>query len=261
MRRTRWGYGCENGAVFRLDGKRAFVTGAGRGLGESIARALADQGARVAIGELAERLETANGVAREIGGIAVELDVRSIPSIEAAVERVRAEWDGLDILVNNAGVNIPQPALEVTEEAWDAVLDTDLKGVFFASQAAGRLMREGGGGRIVNIASQNGLIAYFDRAAYCSAKAGVVNLTRLLALEWAPYQIRVNAVAPTFIETELTQHTLADPARKEDILSRIPLGHLGVPDDVSAAVVFLASDEASLITGHTLVVDGGWTAR
>lgn len=177
-----------------------------------------------------------------------------------AVEQAAGRLGGLDILVNNAGVNIPQPALEVTEEAWDTVLDTNLKGAFFTAQAAATLMRERGG-RIVNVASQNGVVAYPRRAAYCSAKAGMVNLTRLLAIEWAPHRILVNAVAPTFIETELTQVTLADPELRADILSRIPLGHLGVPDDVAAAVVFLASDEARMITGHTLLVDGGWTAR
>ncbi|OLC54752.1 MAG: hypothetical protein AUH85_10835 [Chloroflexi bacterium 13_1_40CM_4_68_4] len=246
--------------MFRLDGKRAFVTGASRGLGRAIAAALAERGARVAIGELPERLTEAEAAARELGGVAVSLDVRQVASAQTAIARVVDTLGGLDILVNNAGVNRPQPALEVTEEAWDAVLDTDLKGVFFTAQAAGRHMRERGG-RIVNIASQNGVVGFPKRAAYCSAKAGVVNLTRLLALEWAPYRILVNAVAPTFIETELTAVTLSDPALRDEILSRIPLGHLGTPDDVAAAVVFLASDEARMITGHTLLVDGGWVAR
>ncbi len=246
--------------MFRLDGKLAFVTGASRGLGRAIATALAERGARVAISELPDRMPDAEGVAKELGGVAVAVDVRQVASLREAVDAVARRLGGLDILVNNAGVNIAQAAFDVTEEAWDAVLDTNLKGAFFAAQAAARHMREKGG-RIVNIASQNGVIAYPKRAAYCSAKAGMVNLTRELAIEWAPYRILVNAVGPTFIETELTQVTLADPALKADILSRIPLGHLGVPDDVAAAVVFLASDEARMITGHTLLVDGGWTAR
>ncbi len=246
--------------MFRLDGKRAFVTGASGGLGRAIAAALAERGARVAVGELPDRMPDAEAVAKELGGVAIAVDVRQVASVRQAVDAAARRLGGLEVLVNNAGVNIPQPALDVTEEAWDTVLDTNLKGAFFAAQAAGRHMRERGG-RIVNIASQNGVIAYPGRAAYCSAKAGMVNLTRLLAIEWAPQRILVNAVAPTFIETELTRLTLADPAVKSDILSRIPLGHLGVPDDVAAAVVFLASDEARMITGHTLLVDGGWTAR
>jgi NAD(P)-dependent dehydrogenase (short-subunit alcohol dehydrogenase family) len=246
--------------MFRLEGKRAFVTGASRGLGQAIASALAERGARVAVGELPERLVDAEAVAQRLGGVAVPVDVRQVASVRAAVDQAAGRLGGLDILVNNAGVNVPQPALEVTEEAWDTVLDTNLKGAFFTAQAAATRMRERGG-RIVNIASQNGVVAYPRRAAYCSAKAGMVNLTRLLAIEWAPHRILVNAVAPTFIETELTEVTLADPALRADILSRIPLGHLGVPDDVAAAVVFLASDEARMITGHTLLVDGGWTAR
>jgi len=246
--------------MFRLDGKRAFITGAGRGLGRAIAAGLAERGARVAIGELPERLSDAESAARELGGVAVPLDVRQIASAQTAIAQVLEALGGIDILVNNAGVNRPQDALDVTEEAWDAVLDTDLKGVFFTAQAAARQMRQRGG-RIVNIASQNGIVGFPKRAAYCSAKAGVINLTRLLALEWAPYRILVNAVAPTFIETELTAVTLSDPALRDEILSRIPLGHLGTPDDVAAAVIFLASDEARMVTGHTLLVDGGWVAR
>ena len=250
----------ELASVFRLDGKRALVTGASRGLGRAIATALAERGARVAVSELPDRLAEAETTAREMGGAAVAMDVRDVGGTRAAVDRAAELLGGLDVLVNNAGVNIPLKAVDVTEDAWDAVLDTDLKGVFFTSQAAERHMRQGGG-RIVNIASQNGVIAYPRRAAYCSAKAGVVNLTRLLAIEWAPFGIRVNAVAPTFIETELTALTLSDPEMRADVLARIPLGHLGTPDDVAAAVVFLASDDARMITGHTLLVDGGWVAR
>ena len=246
--------------MFRLDGKRALVTGASRGLGRAIAAALAERGARVAVGELPERFQDAEAVAKELGGVAVALDVRQVAGVREAVDAVARQLDGLDVLVNNAGVNIPQAAFDVSEEAWDTVLDTNLKGAFFTAQASAKHMRERGG-RIVNIASQNGVIGYPNRAAYCSAKAGMVNLTRELAIEWARYRILVNAVGPTFIETELTQTTLSDPAVKADILSRIPLGHLGAPDDVAAAVVFLASDEARMITGHTLLVDGGWTAR
>ena len=166
----------------------------------------------------------------------------------------------VDVLVNNAGVNVPKDALDVTERDWDAVLDVNLKGLFFMSQAVGKRMKEMGGGKIVNMASQNGVVGYYKRAAYCSSKAGVVNLTRVLALEWAQYNINVNAVGPTFVLTPLTQSTFDDPVMRADLLERIPLGRVGQPEDVVGAVVFLASPAASLITGHTLLVDGGWTA-
>jgi 2-deoxy-D-gluconate 3-dehydrogenase len=159
-----------------------------------------------------------------------------------------------------AGINIPREALEVAEDDWDRVLDVNLKGLFFLSQRVARQMIGGGGGKIVNMASQNGLVGYYRRAAYCSSKAGVVNLTRVLALEWARHKINVNAVAPTFILTPLTQSTFDDPLLREDLLRRIPLGRVGQPEDVVGAVVFLASPAADLITGHTLLVDGGWTA-
>jgi len=180
-------------------------------------------------------------------------------SIEEAVGGMLAAWGRIDILVNNAGVNIPRPALEVTEEDWDGVLDINLKGLFFTAQKTALAMKNGGG-RIINIASQNGVVGYYRRAAYCASKAGVVNLTRVLAIEWAPLGITVNAVGPTFVVTPLTQSTWDDPAMREDLLKRIPLGRVGVPEDVVGAVVFLASPAASLITGHTLLVDGGWTA-
>jgi len=186
--------------------------------------------------------------------------VRDLASIDAMVSKAVAEMGRIDILVNNAGVNIPRPALEFTEDEWDAVLDINLKGVFFCSQRVAREMVKGGGGKIVNIASQNGVVGYYKRAAYCSSKAGVVNLTRVLAIEWAEHAINVNAVGPTFILTPLTQSTFDDPVLREDLLKRIPLGRVGQPADVVGAVVFLASPAADLVTGHTLLVDGGWTA-
>jgi 2-deoxy-D-gluconate 3-dehydrogenase len=167
----------------------------------------------------------------------------------------------LDILVNNAGINVPRLALDVTEDDWDRVLEVNLKGVFFVAQAvAKRAMVPHGSGKIINIASQNGVIGYFYRAAYCSSKAGVVNLTRVLALEWAKYHINVNAIGPTFLETPLTRPMFENAEFKADVLNRIPLGRIGKPEDVVGAVVYLASPAADLVTGHTLLVDGGWTA-
>ena len=165
-----------------------------------------------------------------------DLEQRALPlalelpdqeSIDAAVSRVIDAYGRVDVLVNNAGVNIPRDALEVTEADWDGVLDVTLKGLFFMSQRVARSMIETGGGKIVNIASQNGVVGYYKRAAYCSSKAGVVNLTRVLAVEWAPHQITVNAVGPTFILTPLTQSTFDNEELREDLLSRIPLGARG----------------------------------
>lgn len=246
-------------------GRTALVTGAGSGLGRCIALALAEAGADVAMTELSNRIENAQAVAASIRSMGrkaftVKLDVTSVKSIQRAVARVLEQFSRIDILVNNAGINIPKQALEVTEEDWDRVLDVNLKGVFFCAQAVGREMVRRRSGKIINIASQNGVVGYHDRAAYCSSKAGVVNLTRVLALEWAPHQINVNAVAPTFVLTPLTEKMFANPAFSREIHRRIPLGRLAKPEDVAGAVVFLASPAADLITGHTLLVDGGWTA-
>jgi NAD(P)-dependent dehydrogenase (short-subunit alcohol dehydrogenase family) len=251
---------------FRLDGQVVLITGAAGGLGTAMARAFGAAGARVALAELPARLADAQTLAETVtaehGGraVAVPLDVTAVSSVEAAVAEVEATLGAPDVLVANAGVNVPKAALEVTEADWDRVLDVDLKGVFFSCQAVGRRMVARRRGSIVTIASQNGVIGYPYRAAYCAAKAGVVNLTRVLALEWAEHGVRVNAVGPTFVETSLTRVTLADPVLREDIVRRIPLGRLGTPEEVANAVLFLASPAASLITGTCLLVDGGWTA-
>ena len=249
----------------RLDDKVVMVTGAGSGIGRACAIAAAEAGAHCVPCELPERerdLDEVCGEIEKLGrkALPVGLKLPGIDSIASAVSKAAEEMGRIDVLVNNAGVNVPRDALDVTEQDWDAVLDVNLKGLFFMSQAVARRMKETGGGKIVNMASQNGVIGYYKRAAYCSSKAGVVNLTRVLALEWAEHKITVNAVGPTFILTPLTQSTFDDPAMREDLLKRIPLGRVGVPEDVVGAVVFLASPAADLITGHTLLVDGGWTA-
>lgn len=249
----------------RLDDKVVMVTGAGSGIGRAVAIASAESGAHCVVCELPNKVDDLDAVCDEIRAlgkqaIGVALHLPDLKSIDVAVNDAMNAFGRVDVLVNNAGVNIPKDALEVTEADWDRVMDVNLKGLFFMSQRVAREMVKTGGGRIVNIASQNGVIGYYKRAAYCSSKAGVVNLTRVLALEWAEHQINVNAVGPTFVLTPLTQSTFDDPAIREDLLRRIPLGRVGQPEDVVGAVVFLASPAASLITGHTLLVDGGWTA-
>jgi 2-deoxy-D-gluconate 3-dehydrogenase len=242
----------------------ALVTGASRGIGAGIALDLARCGFRLAI--TARDTDRLSALTAEINAsgarsLSVALDVTDIASIEPAVERVEAELGPIELLVNNAGVNIPRPAVEVTEEQWDAIHGANLKGVFFVSQAVGKRMIARESGAIINVASAAGLIPAEDRAAYCSSKAGVVMLTKELALEWAPFGVRVNAVAPTFVETEMGALTLSRPGMRELWNSRIPLGRIASVEDVAAAVRYLASPEASFLTGVTLPVDGGLTMR
>lgn len=251
-----------------LRGMVALVTGTGSGIGQASAIALAAEGARLMLTELPDRLgnaETTREMIVNNGGEAAvtALDVTSLDSINGCIEATTETYDGrIDILVNNAGINVPQMAFDVTENAWDRVIDVNLKGVFFTAQAVGRVMRDQSpsGGSIINMASQMGLVGYSKRAAYCSSKAAVVNLSRVLAFEWAEVGIRVNAVCPTFVETPLTRPMFEDPEFRDDVYRRIPLGRLATPEDIASAVVFLAGPGAGMITGHALAVDGGWTA-
>lgn len=248
-----------NSHSFRLDGKSALVTGASRGLGAAIAGALKDAGATVSGTSRTE--ESAAEVAENLGTGPVVMDVTDLASVRAGVDKAAEELGRLDILVNNAGQNIPQGVFEVDEESWDAVMNTNLKGSFFVTQAAARHMTDrDGGGRIINVGSQAGVVGIEERSAYGASKGGVTVLTKVLALELAEYNITVNTVAPTFVATELTRSTLEDPEWMERIISRIPLGRVGEVEDVAAAVVYLASPAAAMVTGHTLLVDGGWTA-
>ncbi|HZE97970.1 MAG TPA: glucose 1-dehydrogenase [Planctomycetota bacterium] len=249
-----------------VDGKVAFVTGTGSGLGRAISIGLAQAGADLALTELPDRLDAARETAREIEKLGkrahvVPLDVMKLSQIGESVDAVLKHFGHLDILVNNAGVNIPKLAVDVTEADWDKVMAIDLKGVFFTTQTvAKKALIPQGAGKVVNIASQMGVVGYKYRAAYCSAKAGVVNLSRVLAFEWAKHKITVNSVAPTFIDTPLTRPMFEDKEFYNDVISRIPMGRLGTPEDVVGAVVYLSSPAADMVTGHTLLVDGGWTA-
>ncbi len=251
---------------FRMDGQVALITGAGSGLGQAFAEALAAYGADVVITELPGKEAAAEATAELVRAqgrraMTATLDVTSMDSIGALVERIVSEWGRIDILVNNAGLNVPKWAVDVTEADWDRVLDTDLKGAFFMAQAVGRHMIErGGGGRIINITSIMGQVGFYYRAAYCSAKAGLANLTRVLAVEWAKHNINVNAIGPSFILTPLTKPMFDDPWFHDLVIDRTPQGRIGEPEDVVGAVVFLASPASNLVTGAVLMVDGGWTA-
>lgn len=249
---------------FDLDGQVALVTGASRGIGRDVARAMGNAGAHViAAGRSLDDLHSLVADIEDEGGVAraVSLDVRNRAAIEAAVQEAVELFGRLDILVNNAGLGTNHDALAVTEEEWDELMAVNLRGLFFACQAAGRRMVERQYGRIINMSSQAGRVGIRRHAAYCASKGGVEELTRVLALEWAPYGVTVNAVAPTYIRTPGTAERLDDPAILADIVARIPAGRVGSPMDVAGAVIFLASSAASLVTGEVLAVDGGWTAQ
>jgi len=250
---------------FELSGQVALVTGAARGLGRAISLALANAGADVALG-----LRDANahgGLPAEIEALGrralpLQMDVASLDQINRAVEGAAAHFGRLDILVNNAGIAPGNPAEDVREEDFDETLRVNLKGTFFASQAAARIMIPQKSGRIINMGSQAGFAALPTESVYCMTKAGIAHLTKCLAVEWGKYNITVNAVAPTFIFTPGTEEALADAAFRADVVERIAALHrIGQPMEVAGAVVFLASPAASLITGHTMLIDGGWTAR
>jgi NAD(P)-dependent dehydrogenase (short-subunit alcohol dehydrogenase family) len=251
--------------VFDLTDQVALVTGAARGLGREIALALASAGADVALGlrNAATGADVAAAVeSRGRRALRLQMDVTDLAQVSAAVERAIATFGRIDILVNNAGLGPENPAEAVTEADFDLTCAVNLKGTFFVSQAVGRTMIARGSGRIINLGSQAGLVALPGESIYCMTKAAISHLTKCLAVEWGIHGITVNAVAPTFILTPGTAPALENPAFRADVVERIAAVHrIGVPADVTGAIVFLASREAALITGHTLVIDGGWTAR
>ena len=249
--------------MFRLDGKTALITGAATGLGQAIAVALAENGANVAISDKPEvSLDETASKLRQSGRkiFTCEMDVRVRPQIQKAVEAVAKEFGAIDILVNNAGINRPTAGLEVTEDNWDDHFNTNVRGGFFAAQEAAKLMMARGWGRIIFISSQSGLIGIPGQPVYCATKGAVIQLARTLGVEWAKKGITVNAIAPTFVETNLTRKRLQNPEFLKFVLGKIPCGKLALPEDVAAAAVYLASDEANMVNASVLCVDGGWTA-
>ena len=249
---------------FDLQGQVALVTGAARGIGHACALALAHAGADVALG--LRDIKTGDDLAIEIEAMGrrvlrLQMDVTRLDQIKLAVDAAIKHFGRLDILVNNAGLGPSNLAEHVREEDFDLTLAVNLKGTFFTSQAVGRVMIEQKYGRIINLSSQAGSVALPTESIYCMTKAAIDHLTKCLAVEWGQYNITVNAIAPTFINTPGTAEALEDKVFHADVLSRIALGRIGEPMEVAGAVVFLASPAASLITGDTLLIDGGWTAR
>lgn len=250
---------------FELTGQIALVTASGRGLGRAIAIALAHAGADIALG--LRDIDRHGGLPDEIVKIGrrclpLQMDMADLDQIQSAIDQTVDHFGRIDILVNNAGVAPVNLAEDVTEKDFDYAVGINLKGTFFASQAAARHMIRQKYGRIINMSSQAGFAALPTVSVYCMTKAGIVHLTKCLAVEWGKHGININGVAPTFIQTDGTEPVLSDPAFRADTIERIAALHrIGEPVEVAGAVVFLASPAASLITGHTILIDGGWTAR
>ena len=249
--------------LFDLSGKVAMVTGSTRGLGETAAKALARAGADVAIcGRKRDDLDRVSSAIKELDrdSAGFFLDVTSKESVLEGVDGIMNHFGKVDILVNNAGINHRVPALEFPEEAWDRIINTNLKGYFLVAQAAAPQMLERGYGKIINMSSIMGTVALPELVAYAASKGGVNQITKVMALEWAKKGIRVNAIGPTYFETELVAQLRDDPERFRFITERIPMGRWGHPSELEGVVIFLAAPASDFITGQTIYIDGGWTA-
>jgi 3-oxoacyl-[acyl-carrier protein] reductase len=248
----------------KLQDKVALITGSGRGIGRAIALRFADEGASIVVNSVHK--ENSDAVKKEIesrGGraISVPCDVSKKGSVDGLFETVQREYGRIDVLVNNAGINIVKPAMEMTEADWDDVFSTNLKSIFLCSKAAAALMIPKGSGKMINISSIVGINPFPNRAPYATSKAGVIMLTRELAIEWAKHNITVNAIAPGFILTDMLKGRIAEGAiNGEAILKRVPLRRFGVVEDIAHAALFLADEGSSYITGQCITVDGGYTA-
>lgn len=249
---------------FSLAGKVAVITGGSRGIGKEIALSFAEAGADVVVcsRKLGSGLEAVAEEIQRLGrrSLAVIADVSKKATVDAMVQRTIDEFGAIDILVNNAGLLVVKPFVEHSEEDWDNVIDINLKGCYLCSQAVGKRMINQKKGNIINIASTRGIKASRERVSYCTAKAGIAMLTRVMALEFASYSIRVNGIAPGWIKTKLNEHLWSDPKSRKQIEATIPLGYLAEPSAITGTALFLASDISSYITGHTVVVDGGYLA-
>jgi len=237
------------------------VTGSGRGIGKSTALELAKEGAKVVVSDIdIKECQNVCDEIKKIGSdaIAVKCDISKKSDVDAMIKKTMQKFQKIDILINNAGVVLMKPFVEMTEKDWDFVLDINLKGVFLCTNAVVKQMIKQKSGKIISVASIAGEVGFMNTSAYCASKAGIINLTRELALELSPHNINVNAIAPGVIATKMTEDMLKDKKTKEVLLASTPLGRVGQPEEIGKAVVFLASDDSNFITGHTLVVDGGW---
>lgn len=251
-------------SMFSIKDKTAIVTGATKGLGYAMAKQLAMAGANIVV--VSRSPEDCSRVATELTesgtrAFGCSCDISNPASIENLVQSTLEHFGRIDILVNNAGTSVTKPAEDLTVEDWDRVINTNLRGVFLLSQAVGKQMILQKGGRIINIASVLGLVGNKGTLPYTSGKGGVIQLTRGLAMEWARHNILVNAVAPGYVVTDMNRDTMEDPRVSGALLTKIPLRRFGKANEIAAAVVFLASDEASYMTGSVLTMDGGWTAQ
>lgn len=249
-----------------FSGHSCLVTGAASGIGRATAVMLAQLGANVAVTDLPANLAALDYLVAEltqldVKAVAFPLDVTETRKIPSVFAHVAETFGKLDVLVNNAGATALKPAFDVDEMDFDRVMNVNLKGAFFCAQAAARVMQAGGRGSIVNVASQNGVVGNINRAPYCASKAGLINLTRALALEWAPLHIRVNSVSPTFVDNGHNTKLLQQDAIAEEVRLKIPLGRVASVGEVAAAICFLASPVSAMTTGHNFVLDGGWTAQ